>query len=237
MRRRVGKASRLLELVQELKAEVASLREELAEVRRENLILRQEALYGHKSEHSTGRDRSNHLPWLASIRAVYQNQRRRLAHKPSSAKFRAADKALRKTLALMERQAAAELADSRVREPCRKALASLQEHWAGLTRFVDDRRIPLDNNASERAARGPAVGRKNYYGSGALWSGRLAAMLFSLFATVHRCGVNPRLWLASYLGSCAAAGGKAPEEIAEFLPWQMTTRHRDALALAAHRTS
>ena len=40
-------------------------------------------------------------------------------------------------------------------------------------------RIPLDNNASERQVRGPALGRKNYYGSGALWSGRLAATLFS----------------------------------------------------------
>lgn len=177
------------------------------------------------------------LAWLDRIRAVYHNQQRRLAHKPSSVKFHAADKALRKTLALMERQTAVELADPRVREPCRKVLASLQEHWSGLTRFVNDLRIPLDNNASERANRGPAVGRKNYYGSGALWSGRLAAMLFSLFATVNHCGLNPRLWLASYLESCAATRGKAPEEIAAFLPWQMTDRHRKALALAARHAS
>ena len=177
------------------------------------------------------------LTWLQRIRAVYHNQRRRLAHKPSSVKFRAADKALRNTLTRMERQAAAELADPRVREPCHKALASLQEHWTGLTRFVDDLRIPLDNNASERANRGPALGRKNYYGSGALWSGRLAAMLFSIFATVNRCRLNPRLWLASYLESCAVAGGKAPEEIAEFLPWQMTAQRRQALTIATHATS
>jgi len=177
------------------------------------------------------------LTWLEHIRAVYHNQQRRLAHKPTSAKFRAADAALRKTLALMERQAAAELANPRVREPCRKALASLQEHWSGLTRFVDDLRVPLDNNASERANRGPAVGRKNYYGSGALWSGRLAAMLFSLFATVNRCGLNPRLWLASYLESCAAAGGKAPAEFVDFLPWEMTDQPRGTLALAKRDAS
>jgi transposase len=63
---------------------------------------------------------------------------------------------------------------------CRTTLESLQEHWQGLTRFLDDRRIPLDNNSSERQVRRPALGRKNYYGSGALWSGLLAAMLFSL---------------------------------------------------------
>ena len=84
----------------------------------------------------------------------------------------------------MQTQAATELADPRLPTPCRNVLASLQEHWTGLTRFLDDLRIPLDNNASERRVRGPALGRKNYYGSGALWSGRLAAMLFSFFATL-----------------------------------------------------
>jgi len=62
------------------------------------------------------------------------------------------------------------LADPKLREPCRKALQSLQSHWSGLTVFVDDPKIPMDNNASERTVRGPAMGRKNYYGSGSLWS-------------------------------------------------------------------
>jgi len=171
------------------------------------------------------------LAWLERIRAVYHSQRRRLAHQPRSEKFRAADAALRKALARMERQAATELADPRLSDPCRKTLISLQEHWCGLTRFVDDLRIPLDNNASERANRGPAVGRKNYYGSGALWAGRLAAMLFSLFATLSRCGLNPRLWLTSYLESCAAAGGKAPQDIDQFLPWKMTDKRRNSLTI------
>ena len=77
----------------------------------------------------------------------------------------------------------------------------------GLTRFVDDLRIPLDNNASERQARGPALGRKNYYGSGALWSGRLAAAMFSLLATLSLAKLNIRKWLRWYLQSCVANGG------------------------------
>jgi transposase len=177
------------------------------------------------------------LTWLERIRTVYRDQRRRLAHKPQTAKFRSADAALRQTLAQMQSQAAAELADPRLHEPCRRTLASLQEHWSGLTRFVDDLRIPLDNNASERANRGPAVGRKNYYGSGALWAGRLAAMLFSFFATLSRCGLNPRLWLTWYLESCAAAGGKAPQQIDQFLPWNLTDEHRSSLAIATRDTS
>ena len=65
----------------------------------------------------------------------------------------------------------------------------------------------MDNNTAERSERGPVVGRKNYYGSGSLWSGRLAAMMFSLFQTLCLWGLNPRLWLTAYLEACAQAGG------------------------------
>ena len=61
--------------------------------------------------------------------------------------------------------------------PCRKALESLQEHWEA-DAFVDDPRIPMDNNTSEQLERGPAVARKNFYGSESLWSGQLTAALF-----------------------------------------------------------
>ena len=100
----------------------------------------------------------------------------------------------------MQTQTATELADPQLRQPCRKVLESLQNHWDGLTRFVDDLRIPLDNNASEREHRNPAVGRKNDSGSGALWSGNLAARLFSIFATLHRWTLNPREWLTGVTG-------------------------------------
>jgi transposase len=122
------------------------------------------------------------------------------------------------------------LADPSLRAPCRKVLTSLHEHWSGLTLFVADPRIPLDHNLSERRLRGPAVGRKNYYGSGALGSGRLAAMLFSLVATLKLWKINPRLWLRWYLDSCAAAGGQAPPDIQPFLPWNLTEEQRRKLA-------
>ncbi len=50
----------------------------------------------------------------------------------------------------MQSQAVAELAEKKLRAPCRKVLESLQVHWTGLTLFADDSRIPMDNNASER---------------------------------------------------------------------------------------
>ena len=123
-------------------------------------------------------------PWalalLERIRELYRCQRERRKHAQGSVEFATADAALRQLVGQMKAQAEQELGAPGLRAPCRKVLISLQEHWIGLTRFVDDLRIPLDNNASEREERGPAVGRKNYYGSCALWSGRLLAMLFSL---------------------------------------------------------
>jgi transposase len=171
------------------------------------------------------------LAWLRRIRALYRDDRGRRSAEAGSTAFTAADTALRQTVAAMQTQAAVELADPKLATPCRKVLESLQEHWDGLTRFLDDPRIPLDNNASERQERGPALGRKNYYGSGALWSGRLAAMLFSLFATLRMAKLNVRTWLTWYLESCAENGGQVPANIDPFLPWTMSEEKRRVLAL------
>jgi transposase len=171
------------------------------------------------------------LAWLGRIRVMYRDDRRRRSARTGSADFTAADIELHQTVAAMQARADAELADPKLPTPCRKVLASLQEHWSGLTRFLDDPRIPLDNNASERRARGPALGRKNYYGSGALWSGRLAAMLFSLFATLALSKINIRTWLKWFLECCAENGGQVPSDINPFLPWKMSVEKCRELAI------
>lgn len=171
------------------------------------------------------------LAWLGRIRALYRHDRRRRNAETGSAAFTAADVELRQTVAAMQTQADAELAGPKRPTPCRKVLTSLQEHWSGLTRFLDDPRIPLDNNASERRVRGPALGRKNYYGSGALWSGRLAATLFSLFATLTLAQINVRTWLTWFLNCCAENGGRVPTDITPFLPWEMSVQKRRAMAI------
>jgi len=170
------------------------------------------------------------LEWLRRIRQVYHVHRERLQHPLDTANFRERDVLLRRVVEAMRVQAVEELSDPKLRQPCRKVLESLQEHWTGLIRFVDNPCIPMDNNASERAGRGPAVARKNFYGSGSLWSGRLAATMFSLLATLAHWKINPRLWLTWYLDNCAAAGGKTPEDIQQFLPWNLSSERRSALA-------
>src|SRR4029077_12131324 len=128
--------------------------------------------------------------------------RRRAAAEKGSAASREADGCLRQAVAEMKAQMEGELAKADLATPCREALESLQAHWEGLTRFVDDPRIPMDNNASERRGRGPAVARKNFYGSGSKWSGEPAAA-FSIFATLSKCQLNPRQWLKWFFEQCA----------------------------------
>lgn len=73
-----------------------------------------------------------------------------------------------------------------------KAVRYMLKRWAGLTRFVEDPRIPLDNNA---ALRGPVVGRKNHYGSRSLRGTEVAAAFYTLCETARLVGVDPRAYL------------------------------------------
>lgn len=132
------------------------------------------------------------------------------------------EKRLRDHADSMAQQRDAELASPNLPVAKEQVLNSLKDHWSGLTVFLDHPEVPMDNNAAERAQRGPVVGRKNYYGSGAEWSGRLAATLFSLFQTIALADLNPRLWLTAYLDACAAAGGQVPADAGRFLPWNLT---------------
>ena len=175
------------------------------------------------------------LAWLGRIRELYYRNRERLKQKADSPEFSAADKHLREHVEMMREQCESELADDKLREPCRKALSSLQDHWSGLTLFVNDPRLPLDNNRGERLIRNPAVGRKNYYGSGAEWSGRLAMMLFSIFATLAIWKINPLAWLTAYLTACADNGGRPPENLNDFLPWTMPENRRAEMSSAARQ--
>lgn len=87
-----------------------------------------------------------------------------------------------------------------------------------------------------------ARGRKNYYGSGSLWSVCLTGAMFSIIATLKQWGLNPRRWLSWYLESCAAAGSNVPGDITPFLPWNLPADRRNELttsqpASPSHNTS
>lgn len=172
------------------------------------------------------------LGWVERIGQLYQRNDERLAAQEEPAKFAVADEQLRVAVTAFGAQGESELSDLSLHPARRRVLESLGNHWTGLTVFVEHPEVPMDNNTAERAQRGPVVGRKNYYGSGAVWSGRLAAMMFSLLQTLCLWQLNPRAWLTAYLTACAEGGGEPPEDVERFLPWQMSEedRHRWSLA-------
>jgi transposase len=169
------------------------------------------------------------LDWVQRIGAFYHLNARRLELREDSEGFEQRDRDLRAAAEAMAARAEQELKEPELHPARRKVLESLGEHWTGLTVFVEHPEVPMDNNTAERAERGPVVGRKNYYGSGSVWAGRLAAMLFSLFGTLERWQLNPRAWLTWYLEACAASGGQVPADLASFLPWNLSVEQREKL--------
>jgi transposase len=177
------------------------------------------------------------LAWVERIGQLYQLNDARLEVREQPRAFASEDEHLRQHLWQMKQQAETELSGPAIHPARQKVLVSLREHWEGLNVFVDHPEVPPDNNAAERALRGPVVGRKNYRGSGAEWSGQLAAMLFSVFQTLCLWDINPRAWLEAYLQGCARAGGEAPVDVSEHLPWRMTEQKRREWSLGQEARS
>lgn len=111
-----------------------------------------------------------------------------------------------------------------------KVLRSLKRHWKGLTIFLEDPRIALDNNRAERLLRNPVILRKNSFGSGAAWAGQMAARIFSLTQTWLLNGLDPQKIFLDYFNECSSANGP-PSDIAPFLPWSMTPERKAQFAL------
>lgn len=74
----------------------------------------------------------------------------------------------------------------------KKALSYYLENYVGLTLFLNDPEVPIDNNAQERLLRSHVVGRKTWYGTHSEQGAETAAILFSIVETCKLNGVNPR---------------------------------------------
>ena len=94
----------------------------------------------------------------------------------------------------------------------RKAIDYVLRYWPGLTVFVDDPDVPLDNKATERALRGIVLGRKNQYGSRSRRGTEVAELFYSLLETFAMQGADPTAYLT-------AATHYAVERNEALLPW------------------
>lgn len=101
------------------------------------------------------------------------------------------------------------------KSPEGRAVRYTLKNWTALTRFCDDGDLEIDNNATERAIRGVAVGRNNWVFFGSDEGGKTAAILRTVVATCQRVGIDPFLWLRDVLSRIAT---HPITRLAELLP-------------------
>src|SRR5271155_1143571 len=102
-----------------------------------------------------------------------------------------------------------------------KAMDYLLKRWPAFTRFLDDGRVCLSNNAAERALRGIALGRKSWLFAGSDRGGQRAAAMYSLIGTAKLNDVDPQAWLGDVLARIAE---HPAHKIDELLPWNWRPR-------------
>jgi hypothetical protein len=102
-----------------------------------------------------------------------------------------------------------------------KAMDYLLKRWPAFTRFLEDGRICLSNNAAERAIRGVALGRRSWLFAGSDRGGQRAAAQYSLIATAKMNNVDPQAGLADVLSRIAEHPAR---RIDELLPWNWRPR-------------
>lgn len=92
--------------------------------------------------------------------------------------------------------------------PIAQAVKYLENRWEGLTRFVDDPRVPMTSNAAERALRGLVLGRNNHFGSRSKRGTEVAAIFYSLIESAKLNDIEPKRYLK--IAAEAALRGETP---------------------------
>jgi len=104
-----------------------------------------------------------------------------------------------------------------------KAIDYSLKRWVALTRFLDDGRLCMTNNADERELRSVAVGRRNWTFAGSDEAARPAAALYTLIATAKLNDIDPQAWLADILARVLDYPAK---RIGDLLPWNWHAERR-----------
>lgn len=104
-----------------------------------------------------------------------------------------------------------------------RAMDYMLKRWPVFTRFLDDGRVCLTNNAAERALRGIALGRKAWLFAGSDRGGQRAAFMYSLIVTAKLNDVDPQAWLADVLARIA---DHPSHQLDDLLPWHWAAQHQ-----------
>ena len=98
------------------------------------------------------------------------------------------------------------------------AIRYARSRWLALTRYLDDGRLEISNNAAENQIRPAALGRKNWLFCGSDAGGERAAAFYTLVRTARLNGLEPEAWLTVVI---ARIGGHPINRLAELLPWNI----------------
>ncbi|MYG52188.1 MAG: IS66 family transposase [Rhodospirillaceae bacterium] len=171
--------------------------------------------------------------WIERFASVFRLNKERLKHydpalalELQSPAFDAAHAALKKAVEQLFAQGEAELADLPDTARQGKALRSLLKHREGLSVFVDNPLVPMDNNLPERELRRAVIGRRLCFGSDSEDGAGFTATMYSVFATLVLNGINVLRWLEAWLEACAENGGQPPEDLSPWLPWTMSEERK-----------
>lgn len=193
------------------------------------------------------RSRPDLQPWadavLEQIGELYRRNAERLQHwdreqalEEQCAAFQHAQAELEQTCSQLFEQAGQQLQEMAGNDPRRGPVQALLKHREGLQVFLTNPRVPLDNNAAERALRRAVIGRKLSFGSHSEGGAALQGVLLSVLATLQLAGIDLRRWLQAFLRECAGIGPRAVVvDPHAWLPWGLPQSRLQALQARGRR--
>lgn len=94
-----------------------------------------------------------------------------------------------------------------------KAINYFNKNFDGLTYFIKNVDVSIDNNSQESLLRNPVIGRKTWYGTHSVKGAETAAVLFSIIESCKLNKINPREYFKDLIETIH--GGKPPPT-----PWE-----------------
>ena len=174
--------------------------------------------------------------WLDRIGALYQCNYERLEHfdetlpvNQQNTQFTACHQRLENLMDEFFSTARRELHNLTSECAQYQPLNSATTYQRQFSVFVQQPKVCLDNNFSERMIRDSVISRQLSFGSKGDIGAQLTAYMVSIIATLRLNDIRVYDWLLDYLNACAANGGQPPADLSAWLPWHMAPERRAQL--------
>ncbi len=169
-------------------------------------------------------------PWVEGIKAGFRLHRIRQKSPPQTNQWKLADAELRTHIQIMRDRLTKDLQTAKLTADQRSILKSLDDHWPGLTLFLDHIDLPMDNNAVERNYRWLALFRRCSYACQNEDRAQDRARFYTIFKTLKMHGINTERYLRAFLAekeSCKRNNENMP--LTEWLPWALSEHVKELI--------